>query len=125
MSVAANIPYEKQAGLRHCGAAALVMVLRSLGRDCSQDAIWPTISRVGLRGRRAARTYLLAQEALRHGLAAIVVQVRQPWRVIEESVRQGIRLILNHRAAPTRVSGHYTVLAELHEEEVIVHDPLR
>ena len=56
-----------------CGAAALSMVYRALGIETTQEMIWEQIAREDGRRGRAARTYLLAQNALRHGLSAVGV----------------------------------------------------
>jgi hypothetical protein len=124
-SVANFIPFEPQAdspGNRLCGAASLCMVYRSLGIECAQQEIWEKVARPE-RGGRRARTYLLAADALERGLAALVVQARQPWAILERCVARGVRLILNQRIQLDSPAGHYTVLVSINETEAILHDP--
>jgi hypothetical protein len=123
----ADVPYEAQQDGpdgRRCGAAALCMALRSLGVACSQEEVWPAVSRPGGRGVRRARTLLLCREALRRGLEAVIVQARHPWEALRRCGEQAGRCILHHRTSPTATGGHYSVLVGVDEEAVVVHDPL-
>jgi hypothetical protein len=120
------IPYEQQAELssnRTCGAAALCMVYRSFGLASSQAEVWPRIARHNRAGVPAARTHLLAADALRRGLAALVVQAGNPAQILERAGAAGLRVILNHRLQEGSPAGHYTVLVGLDEEQIILHDP--
>src|SRR5262249_43951847 len=65
----------------------------------------------------------LAADALRRGLHALVLQVRDPWLVLERCVKQSVRVIINHVIEPISGSGHYSVLAGLGDDEVLLHDP--
>src|SRR5262249_11920064 len=73
----------------------------------------------------SARSYLLAQDALSRGLSAVVFRVRDPLTNLRRSRHPSVRLILNHRLHSESPSGHFTVLVQIGEQEVIVHDPQR
>ena len=121
-----EIPFEAQArakSSRMCGAAALCMVFRSLGIHASQHDLWEQIARRDRKGTRAARTYLLAANALQHDLSALVVRASDPWRTLRRCAAAGIRVILNHRLKADSPLGHFTVLLGVEGETVILHDP--
>ncbi len=120
-----TIPYEGQRGARDCGAAALCMVYRSFGLACSQDELWQRLARPGPWDLPRANTHQLAADALRHGLAALVLQVREPWRALEVIATPAVRVILNHRDREDSPSGHYTVVVGMDGDGVLVHDPAR
>lgn len=120
------VPYEKQLdipGQRMCGAAALCMVYRSFQLTCSQSEVWSAIARPGAGGQHCARTHLLARAALERGLAALVVQPRDPWRALQSCAAHGIRVILNHRQTEHPAAGHYSVLVAVAEDHLRLHDP--
>lgn len=123
-----EIPYERQAdadsGKTMCGAASLCMVYRSLGLDCAQEEVWPNVARPGAGGRRTARSYLLGADAQRRGLEAVTLKARSPWPALERCHRHGLRVILVHRITPQAGSGHCTVLVDVNDTEVVLHDPL-
>ena len=106
-----------------CGAAALSMAYRSLDLDCSQEEAWGEIARPDRTGRLAAMTHLLARDAIQRGLAAVVVQVADPWPVLGRAVAGEVRVILSHRPKAGSSSGHYTILVDVGDESVTVHDP--
>jgi hypothetical protein len=120
--VADLIPYEQQdksPGDRLCGAAALCMVYRSLGLICTQSEIWQRISR----GQRSARTYQLAADALTQGFAALVIQARDPWSLLQRCARPGVRAVINQRLRRGDRRGHFTVLVAIDGDQVRLHDP--
>jgi len=122
----AVIPYHGSrdtANSRRCGLAALSMVLESLGKPATRRALWRAIARDDRRGRPAARTFLLAQGALHHGLTAVVVQARDPWRTLRQCAAEGVRVILNHRVHADSPWGHYSVLVDVDEPHAVLHDP--
>lgn len=126
MSQPPTIPFELQdhaAGQRMCGAAVLCMVYRSFGLKLTQTEVWDSIARIDAYGNRAGRTYLLAADAIRRGLCAVVVQARRPWETLVACWSAGVRVILNHRIRPSSVRGHFSVLAGLADEQARLHDP--
>jgi hypothetical protein len=118
-----DIPYERQEDPRGCGAAALCMVYRSFGLACTQSQVWQAIARPGLGGVPGTSTWRLAADALRRGLAALTMQVRDPREALRRSPPEGLRLILNHRPRAGSSLGHYSVLVGVDETGVVVHDP--
>jgi hypothetical protein len=120
------IPYHgsrKTANSRRSGLAALTMVLESLGRQFDRRALWRAIARSDARGQLAARTSLLAQSALDHGLAAIVVQARAPWLALRRCAEGRARVILNHRVHRYSPWGNYSVLVGVEGSHAVLHDP--
>jgi hypothetical protein len=120
------IPYEQQADLmsnRMCGAAALCMVYRSFDIPCSQAEVWPHIARMGASGEPTAPAHRLAADALRRGLGALVVKARDPMAILKRGLASSLRMILNHRIHFDSLGGHYTVLVDLVDDFVILHDP--
>jgi hypothetical protein len=125
-NTALDIPYERQSdpmSNRMCGAAALCMVYRSFGIKASQAELGPKLTRPGLNSNLAARSFLVAQEALTRGLSALVLRAKDPLRILKVCHRPQLRAILNHRLHIESASGHFTVLVDLDGEAVIVHDP--
>lgn len=120
------MPFEAQADCassRTCGTAALCMVYRSFGLPCSQHEIWEALRGQVTPEPECAPTYLLARDALERGLAALVVQARAPWTILQRCHEQACRVILNHRLT-LAAAGHFSVLAGIDEVEALLHDPL-
>jgi len=121
-----SIPYEKQIDPqlnRGCGAACLAMVYRSLGKEVPQGEIWPLIAKENRFGRVSSTTHLMALHALSQGFSAVAIQARYPLHVLRICRDAGIRVILNQRPRPEAANGHYTVLVDIDEKTVVVHDP--
>ncbi len=120
------IPYEKQADPqinRGCGAACLSMVYRSFGKEVPQAGIWPLIAKQNRSGSLASTTHLMALHALNQGLSAVTIQARHPLQVLRICRENGIRAILNHRLGPDSAAGHFTVLLDINDHNVVLHDP--
>lgn len=122
----APIPYDRQTdsqASRTCGAASLRMVYRSLGKDIPQQEIWPAISKLGPLGGSASTTHLMAQDAVNRGFQAVAIQARHPLQVLRLCREWGIRAILNHSLERGSPAGHYSVLVDLNDRHVVLHDP--
>jgi hypothetical protein len=123
---AASIPYEKQSdpqNNRTCGAACLSMVYHSLGKEVQQGEIWPAIAKPNRFGSVASTTHLMVRDAMNRGFAAVAIQARHPMQVLWLCRQTGIRAILNHRLQRDSAAGHYTVLVDLDDKTVVLHDP--
>ncbi|MCS6860606.1 MAG: phytochelatin synthase family protein [Abditibacteriales bacterium] len=129
-----DIPYEKQEDTktqRTCGAAALAMIYRSFGLGGSQAEIWREVAtpapkrRWFFRQRWFTQTHRLCAHALRCGLCAVTVRAKDPLRVLRLCCERSIRVILNHRQSLKSDEGHFTVLVDVTEENVVCHDPLK
>jgi peptidase C39-like protein len=121
-----SIPYEKQTDPqinRGCGAACLSMVYRSFGKELPQAEIWPLIAKQNRFGSTASTTYLMAQHAVGLGFSVVVIQARHPLQVLRLCREAGVRAILNQRAQTGASTGHYTVLVDIDDKNVVVHDP--
>jgi len=121
------IPYEKQFDpqiVRGCGAACLSMVYKSFGKQLPQAQIWPLIAKQNSAGSIASTTHLMALHAIGQGFSAVVIQARHPLQVLRLCHEGEIRAILNHRVQPGVSSGHYSVLADIDDKAVTLHDPL-
>src|SRR5262249_35615924 len=70
------------------------------------------------------RTHLLAQDAQRRGLAALIVQARAPWQLLRRCAEVGARAILSHRLHADQPAGHYSVLVGVTEDGIVRNDPL-
>ncbi len=122
-----KMTYERQedpTSNRMCGAAALSMVLRSFEIVSTQEDLWPKISTPGATGATLGRTYLLAAEAIRQGLSALVVQARNPLHMLKRCQEKSIPAVINHRANLDSPAGHYSVLLGVKDGYALVHDPL-
>ncbi|MGA3189090.1 MAG: cysteine peptidase family C39 domain-containing protein [Bryobacteraceae bacterium] len=120
------IPYEKQADPqihRGCGAACLSMVYKSFGKEVPQADIWPLIAKANRFGSIASTSHLMALHALSQGFSAMAIQARHPVQVLRLCRDAGIRAILNQRPRPDVATGHYTVLVDIDDKTVVVHDP--
>jgi Peptidase C39 family len=120
------IPFERQENLqthRGCGAACLSMVYKSFGKDVPQGEIWPLIAKQNRFGSIASTTHLMALHAIRQGLSAVIVQARHPLQVLRLCHEAGIRAIINQRPHSGVQTGHYTVLVDMDQTSVVLHDP--
>lgn len=119
------IPYEKQSDpqARGCGAACLSMVYQSFGKDVAQASIWPLIAKPNRFGVVSSTTHLMALHAISQGLSAVVIQARHALQVLRLCREADIRAILNQRARPDVSAGHYTVLVDIDDKNVVLHDP--
>ncbi len=120
------IPYEKQVDPqtnRGCGAACLSMVYRSFGKEVPQAEIWPQIAKPNRFGSVSSSAHLMGLHALSQGFSAIVMQARHPTHVLHLCRQAGIRVILNHRLQPDSAAGHFTVLTDIDDKFVTLHDP--
>lgn len=123
---AESIPYEKQFdphNTRTCGAACLVMAYKSLGKEVAQTEIWPAIAKQNRFGSVASTTHLMAQDAIKRGFSAVAIQVRHPLQVLRLCRDAGIIAILNHRSQKDSPTGHYSVLVNIDDKHVTLHDP--
>jgi hypothetical protein len=119
MIQAPEIPYERQAAGKMCGAAALHMVYASLGAPVPQRELWPSVTG----GHSCARTRLLAADALHRGLSSVILEARDPWQTLQHCQAHHARVVLNHRPLPAAWTGHYTVLVDIDDAHVWLHDP--
>lgn len=122
-----DIPFEAQLrspGQRMCGAAALAMVYHSLGLRCAQADIWQHVAWPDRWGTRSARTFLLAKDAIARGLSATVLQAALPWELLTHGGGGERRIIVNHRLRHDSEAGHYSVVAAIGPDHVLLHDPL-
>lgn len=121
-----SIPPETQADShihRGCGAACLSVVYKTFGKEVPQAEIWPLVAKPNRFGVVSSTTHLMAQHAIGLGLSAVIVQARHPLQILRLCREGGIRAILNHRSHHAASSGHYTVLVDIDDRNVIVSDP--
>ena len=121
-----SIAYQRQSSgdsNRTCGAACLSMVYRSFDMDVPQTKIWPAIAKPNRFGSLASTTHLMVADALERGFDAVAIQARHPLHVLGVCRAAGIRVILNHRLHSEAGTGHYTVLVDLGDQDVTLHDP--
>lgn len=116
---APEIPYERQAAGKMCGAAALQMVYASLGTQVPQWELWPSVTG----GHECARTRLLCADALERGFAGVILEARDPWQTLQNCRANHARVVLNHRPLPAAWTGHYTVLVDINDSQAWLHDP--
>ena len=124
---AAVVPYESQVDpetSRMCGAACLSMVYRSFGKEIPQAEIWPAIAKLNASGSLASTTHLMALDAVNRGFRAVAVQTRHPLQTLRLCREWGIHAVLNHRLRREAPAGHYSVLVDLDDRSVVLHDPL-
>ena len=122
----ATIPYERQSeaqGNRLCGAASLAMVYRFFGKTVPQSEIWPRISKRNNLGSLASATYLMAQDAISRGFTALAIQAKHPLQSLRVCRDAGIQVIVSHRLKEDLPTGHYSVLVDLDQANVTLHDP--
>jgi hypothetical protein len=123
---ASAIPYIKQSDPqnRGCGAACLSMVYQSFGKEVRQSSIWPLTSKPNRFGVMSSTTHLLVLHAISQGFNAVAIQARDPLQALRICRENGIRAILNHRLEPSSETGHYSVLVDIGDDGVVLHDPL-
>ena len=122
----AVMPYERQLDpqtSRMCGAACLSMVYRSFGKEVPQVEIWPAIAKPTASGSLASTTHLMALDAVNRGFSAVAIQARHPLQALRLCREWGIQAILNHRLRREAPAGHYSVLVDLNDKTVVLHDP--
>jgi hypothetical protein len=99
------------------------MVYRSLGKAVPQTEIWPAIAKQTASGSLASMTHLMAQDAVNRGFHAVAIQARHPLQVLRLCREWGIRAVLNHHLQREAPAGHYSVLVDLDDKGVVLHDP--
>jgi hypothetical protein len=99
------------------------MAYKSFGKDIPQAEIWPLISKQNRFGIVSSTTHLMALHAIGQGLNAVIIQARHPLQVLRLCRDSGLRVILNQSPQPGAPTGHYTVLVDIDDKNVIVHDP--
>jgi hypothetical protein len=122
-----TVPFEMQSDpqeRRSCGAACLSMVYRSFGKEIPQTDIWPAIAKENRFGGPASTTYLMTQDALNRGFSAVAIQARHPLHALHICRDSGIRAIMNHRLKHDSRAGHFTLLVDIDDKTVLLHDPL-
>lgn len=119
-----QVPYEKQESDHTCGAAALCMVCRAFGADCTQADVWDKVSKARYGGKRA-RTYLLAADAIARGFSALVIKAADPWKILQRCHDHDVLAIINHRMTANKAAGHYSVVIAVGDDHVLLHDPQR
>lgn len=122
----AVVQYEKQhdpKSSRTCGAACLSMIYRSFGKIVDQTEIWKTIAKPNRFGSLSSVTHLMVGDALTRGFAAVAIQARHPLQALRICCKSGIRAILNHRLRNDVATGHYSVLIDIDDRNVVLHDP--
>lgn len=121
-----SIPYEKQddhGNGRMCGAACLSMAYRSFGKEIGQAEIWPLVAKLNRFGSLACTTHLMAKDALTRGFVALTIGARHPIQALRRCHDAGLRAILNHRLEASSATGHYTLLVDMDDTTVTLHDP--
>lgn len=99
------------------------MVYRSLGKAVAQTELWPAIAKENRYGSLSSTTHLMTKDALERGFAAIAFQARHPLLTLLQCRNLGIRAVLNHRLHAETGIGHYTVLVDVDDQHVTLHDP--
>jgi len=99
------------------------MVYKSLGKNVPQAEIWPLIAKQNRFGSVASTTHLMALHAIGQGLHAVVIQARHPIQVLRLCHEARVRAILNQRPHSGVSTGHYTVLVDMDQTSVVLHDP--
>jgi hypothetical protein len=120
------IPFESQSdpqAARDCGAACLRMVYRSFGKEIPRAEIWAAIAKKNRYGSIASTTHLMAKDALNRGFAALAFQARSPLTLLRLCHDSGTRAIPNHRLESDAPTGHYAVLVDIDDKNVVLHDP--
>ena len=121
-----DFPYQQQYDAlneRVCGAACLSMVYRSFEKEIPQEKIWPAIARKNRFGSLAAATHLMAKDAMDRGFKASAIQTSSPIEALKNARQVGLRVILNHLMEPNNPAGHYSVLVDINDRDVFLHDP--
>lgn len=117
------VPQSTDENHRACGAASLAMAYQRCGISIEQNEIWNAI-RHEHEGNFRAHTYHLAQDAIRRGLSACIIQSHQPLDILSACWQSNATAIVNHRLSEDSDEGHYSVLAGFNRDEIIFHDPL-
>ncbi|QDU64580.1 hypothetical protein Pan216_54700 [Planctomycetes bacterium Pan216] len=122
-----EFPYERQCQnsdrQQMCGAAVMVMVYRSFGKECDQAQVWKRISRPASAGRWNSRTHVLADDARAQGLQSLILKLKgDPWPTVSRSLDANVRIVVNHRHKISR-GGHFSVLLDVSGDHVVYHDP--
>lgn len=99
------------------------MVYRSLGKAVAQTELWPAVAKENRLGSLSSTTHLMTKDALERGFAAVAFQARHPLLTLLQCRNHGIRAVLNHRLHAETGTGHYTVLVDIDDQHVTLHDP--
>ena len=121
-----KIPYEKQHDNtvnRMCGAASIVMVLRSFGESCSQEKIWNEIKDPDGKGSYFSKVHKVCQAFLNRNFNSLHLFAKDPIELLKFCHKHSVRVILGHRLNNNSNIGHFTVFREIIGESVVVNDP--
>ena len=129
---AQDIPYIKQDITSNkkwlCGAASLAMVYRSYGKKVDQRSIFYDIAVRNKAIGSYCSTSLQCRNVLKHGFYALDVKSRQPLTLLNmfhdkwDNTRP--RIIFIQKAKGDDEGLHSTVMVDVTDKDVIVHDPL-
>ncbi len=120
---AVDVPYERQEGRNWCGAAALAMVLRSLGRPATQAGLWPLVSTAGPDGGDWSSAGRMARHARARGLDVASLGAADLGRALRAWLAADLRVVLRHRTSLRADVWHFTVPVAVRGPWVVLHDP--
>ncbi|QDU58371.1 cysteine peptidase family C39 domain-containing protein [Aeoliella mucimassa] len=107
---------------RTCGAAVLAMAYHTLGKPTAIEDIWRELSH-GLAPNQAVGAYRLASHAIRYGLDAVVLRAADPSVALQKVLHSQRIGIVNHQLSGTNPAGHYSIVVDETEREIVIHNP--
>jgi len=99
------------------------MVYRALGVTASQRTIWNLRATDDGQGGRFIKCNSMVLDAIDRGLSAVAFKALDPLHSLQTCMDASIYAILLHSNVAGSNDGHCTVLVDVDEGEVIVHDP--
>lgn len=120
-----DIPHVQQPpNTAMCGAACLEMVYRHMGLTRTMEQIWPCIQGKDNRsGRVNCRTFLMEQDALKHGFVANLISADKPISLIEKCLSENICIIALCRLKGEPL-GHFCVITGRSFKGIHLNDPM-
>ncbi|EOK6316693.1 cysteine peptidase family C39 domain-containing protein [Vibrio parahaemolyticus] len=126
MSKLINVPYIKQPkGSAKCGAACAAMVIKHYsGKKVAIDEIWNSISAISPElGREYCRTYKIGAYITSSHFNCVTVKYQNLSELLEFCNANDIAPIINHKSFNDRRGGHFSVIKNISQGNVLINDP--
>jgi len=118
-----SLPFVRQTHPSSCGAACLTMIYQHFGLDLNEECVFQDVIGIDVRGGQNCRTYLMCQDAINKGYAAIAFRADDVRNTIKACRENDIELIVLFHASPGSLAAHFCVINNVLPGGVYLKDP--